>query len=92
MVRVYANEYNQTMEFPKRVKRIDKIWRNYHLGAKLAFQQFDHFVLIFSPNYLTQNNLMVVKCLIFNNLEYVGTISSEKLLNLRPMFSKFYFI
>ena len=51
MVRVYANEYNQTMEFPKRVKRIDKIWRNYHLGVKLAFQQFDYFVLIFNPKY-----------------------------------------
>ena len=51
MVHVYANEYNQTMEFPKRVKRIDKIWRNYHLGAKRAFQQFDYFVLIFSPKY-----------------------------------------
>ena len=51
MVRVYANEYNQTMEFPKRVKRIDKISRDFYLGAKLAFQQFDYFVLIFNPKY-----------------------------------------
>ena len=51
MVRVYANEYNQTMEFPKRVKRNDKISRDFYLGAKLAFQQFDYFVLIFNPKY-----------------------------------------
>ena len=51
MVRVYANEYNQTMEFPKLVKRFDKISRDYYLGTKLAFQRLDHFVLVFNPKH-----------------------------------------
>ena len=51
MVRKYANEHNQTMEFPKHVKRNDKILRDFYLGAKLAFQRLDYFVLIFNLKY-----------------------------------------
>ena len=42
MVCEYANEHNQTMEFPKRVKRNDRISRDFYLGAKLTFQHLDY--------------------------------------------------
>ena len=51
MVCEYANEHNQTMEFPKHVKRNDRISRDFYLGAKLAFQHLDYSELIFGLNY-----------------------------------------
>ena len=51
MVRKYANEHNQTMEFPKRVKRNDKISRDFYLGAKITLQHLNYSKLIFGLNY-----------------------------------------
>ena len=45
-----------------------------------CIQQSDYFVLIFNSMFLSQNEVMIVKCFNFNNLEYVGTISSINLL------------
>ena len=47
MVCEYANEHNQTMEFPKHVKRNDRISQDFYLGAKSAFQHLDYSELIF---------------------------------------------
>ena len=51
MVRSYANEHNQTMEFPKRAKGNDRKSRDSYLGAKFALQHFGYFVLTFCLNY-----------------------------------------
>ena len=75
MVRKYANEHNQTMEFPKLVKRNDRISRAFYLGAKITFQYLDYSKLIFGLNYQLKIIFMVVKHLILLILEYVRTIS-----------------
>ena len=61
MVCKYANEHNQTMEFPKHVKRNDRISRDFYLGAKIAFQHLDYFKLIFGLKYQLKIIFMVVK-------------------------------
>ena len=75
MVCRYANEHNQTMEFPKHVKRNDRISRDSYLGAKLTFQYLDYSELNFLSKLLTQNNFYSCQTFNFNNLEYVRTIS-----------------
>ena len=51
MVCKYANEHNQAMEFPKCIKRNDRISQDFYLGVKLAFQHLDYSELIFDLNY-----------------------------------------
>ena len=61
MGHTYANEHNQTMEFPKRAKRKDRKSRDPFLGAKSVLQHFAHFELNFHLNHGSKIISIVLK-------------------------------